>query len=106
MTPRDRVTVQAAAATSGRAPRGPAADRIWPFVQGSGVDASRRAVHSRSMDRDRGRVRRPRCVAAGAPLIVMLLLPAGARADVAPTVTQRPIIAGVPRDSETLTASA
>src|SRR3954468_23646574 len=73
---------------------------------GDGVDASRRALHSGSMDRDGGRVRRLRAVAVGATLILMLLTPAAARADGAPTVTQRPVIAGVARDSETLTASA
>ena len=58
------------------------------------------------MDHDGGRVRRLRSVTAGATLIVMLLAPAAARADSAPKVTQRPVIAGVPRESETLTASA
>jgi hypothetical protein len=50
---------------------------------------------------------RPLRVAA-ATLVVsfMLLAPAGARADTAPAITKGPVIAGVPRESETLTASA
>jgi hypothetical protein len=50
---------------------------------------------------------RPLRVAA-ATLVVsfMLLAPAGARADTAPAITKGPVIAGVPRASETLTASA
>jgi hypothetical protein len=45
---------------------------------------------------------------AAATLVVsfMLLAPAGARADTAPAITAGPVIAGVPRESETLTASA
>src|SRR5215213_2752938 len=97
---------RARAAPRTRCTTAPAADRILAVRPGSGVDAAQPAVHIGSMDRDRGRVRRLRSVTIGATLILMLLAPAGARADSAPTVTKRPVIAGVPRDSETLTASA
>jgi hypothetical protein len=47
-----------------------------------------------------------RVAAATLAVSFMLLAPAGARAATAPAITTGPVIAGVPRESETLTASA
>jgi hypothetical protein len=47
-----------------------------------------------------------RVAAAGLVVCCILLAPAGARADTAPAITKPPVIAGIPRASEMLTASA
>jgi hypothetical protein len=47
-----------------------------------------------------------RLVATALGVCLALLAPAGARADTAPAITAGPAIAGVPRESEVLTASA